>query len=215
MYRLDTKRIMSKESVLVNKVLIRYYEAMKTDLIYDYVERLSNLLRNEVRREGVEYGLQPVQLEALYYLSICNRYSDTPMGVTEYLGQTKGTVSQTLKVLEKKGFLTKHSDKNDKRIIHLKISSTGEQILKKSIPPTVFAHACDHLSTRSKAKIIAALKELLQAVQRSNGMKSFGVCHACRYNHKNEDGDYFCKLTQEALSQSDVQLICREYENVA
>jgi DNA-binding MarR family transcriptional regulator len=206
---------MSKEAALVNKVLIRYYWVMKITLIHGYVERLSNLLRNEVRCEGGEYGLQPVQLEVLHYLAICNRYSDTLMGVTEYLGQTKGTVSQTLKVLEKKGFLAKHTDKNDKRITHLKVSSVGEQILKKLISPPLFTHACEHLSTRSKTQIIAGLKELLQAVQRSNGMRSFGVCHTCRYNRKNEDDGYFCELTKEALSQNDVQLICREYENVA
>jgi DNA-binding MarR family transcriptional regulator len=51
---------------------------------------------------GAAHGLQPVQLEVLNYLSSCNRYSDTPMAVTEYLGQTKGTVSQTIKTLEKK-----------------------------------------------------------------------------------------------------------------
>jgi len=188
---------------------------METKKIYDYVERLSNLLRNETRREGSEYGLQPVQLEALHYLSICNRYSDTPMGVTEYLGQTKGTVSQSLKVLEKKRFLTKHTDKNDKRITHLKVSRSGKILLKQSIPPPLFTHACEHLNELSKTQIVTGLKELLQVVQRSNGMKSFGVCRTCRYNLKNEDGSYFCDLTKEPLSQSDVQLLCREHENVA
>ena len=66
------------------------------------LERLAGLLRSESRKLLSEYGLQPVQFEALHYLSNCNRYSDTPMAVTEYLGQTKGSVSQTLKVLEKK-----------------------------------------------------------------------------------------------------------------
>jgi len=206
---------MTKEFTLVNKVLIRYHCGMETKQINDYIERLSNLLRNEMRREGAEYGLQPVQLEALHYLSICNRYSNTPMGVTEYLGQTKGTVSQSLKVLEKKAFLTKHADKNDKRITHLKVSTTGKKLLKKSIPAPLFTQACEHLNEQSKTQIITGLNELLHAVQRSNGMKSFGICRTCRYNQKNEDGSYFCDLTKEPLSQSDVQLICREHENVA
>ena len=36
-----------------------------------------------------------------------SKSSIIPKAVTEYLGQTKGTVSQTLNVLEKKGLLTK------------------------------------------------------------------------------------------------------------
>ena len=73
---------------------------MNTNPIFYTVERLSELLKVDSRQAGVEQGLQPVQVEVLHYLSICNKYSDTPMAVTEYLGLTKGTVSQTLKVLE-------------------------------------------------------------------------------------------------------------------
>ena len=200
--------------------MIRYYIVMETKQIYDYVERLGNLLRIDSRRSGVEYGLQPIQLEALHYISICNRYSDTPMAVTEYLGQTKGTVSQTLKVLEKKGLLSKHADSKDKRISHLKVSNSGETLLQKSIPSPLFKQACEQLDEQSQANIATSLKTLLQAIQRSNNMKSFGVCHTCKHNQKNKDeknksDSYFCMLTQEPLSTEDVQLICREHKHVA
>ena len=77
-----------------------------------------------------------------------------------------------------------------------------------------FVNACEQLTEQSQAQAIKALNELLQAIQRSNSMKSFGVCHTSRYNQKNEDNSYFCKLTQEPLSNDDVQLICREHENI-
>ena len=77
----------------------------------DLLERLNNLLRMEMRAFGLSYGLLPVQIEALTYLTRCNRYSDTPQAVTEYLGLTKGTVSQSLKVLEQKGFFGKFRTK--------------------------------------------------------------------------------------------------------
>lgn len=187
---------------------------MQTKQIYNYVERLGNLLRIDSRRSGVEYGLQPIQLEALHYISICNRYSDTPMAVTEYLGQTKGTVSQTLKVLEKKGLLSKHVDSNDKRVSHLKVSSIGKTLLQESIPSPLFEQACKQLDEQSQVDIETSLKTLLQAIQRSNNMKSFGVCHTCQHNHKNSDGSFFCKLTEESLSVEEVKLICREHAPV-
>jgi len=185
---------------------------MKTNQIYDYIERLGNLLRTDSRRSGAKHGLQPVQIEALRYLSLCNRYSDTPMATTEYLGQTKGTVSQTLKVLEKKGFLNKETDVNDKRVVHLKVSRAGNKLLQKFIPSLQFVNACEQLPDQTQAQIIASLKALLQTTQSTNGMKTFGVCHTCRYNQKIKNHQYFCKLTQEPLSSDDVQLICREHE---
>ncbi|MCU7924792.1 MAG: MarR family winged helix-turn-helix transcriptional regulator [Candidatus Thiodiazotropha sp. (ex Dulcina madagascariensis)] len=187
---------------------------MSAQQIHAYIERLSNLLRNEFRRSGSEHGLQPIQIEALHYLSLCNRYSDTPMGVTEYLGQTKGTVSQSLKVLEKKGFLSKNADDNDKRIIHLKITEAGRTFLEEIIPAALFSRACEHLAADDQARIIDALKDLLRGIQRANAMKSFGVCRTCRYNQKLEAGGYLCGLTQEPLSLSDIQLICREHEPI-
>ena len=73
--------------------------------IHSVLERLCNLLRVEARGQGASAGLLPIQLEALHYLAQCNRYSDTPQAVTDFLGQTKGTVSQTLKVLENRGLV--------------------------------------------------------------------------------------------------------------
>jgi DNA-binding MarR family transcriptional regulator len=188
---------------------------MKANQIYNYIERLGNLLRTDSRRGGVEHGLQPVQLEALHYLSLCNRYSDTPMATTEYLGQTKGTVSQTLKVLEEKGLLKKVADESDKRVIHLKVSKSGDKLLQKYIPSRQFVDACEQLSEQSQSQIITCLRELLQTTQRTNGMKTFGVCHTCRYNQKNNNSQYFCNLTHEPLSCNDIQLICREHQIVA
>jgi len=188
---------------------------MKTKQIYDYIERLSNVLRIDVRGSGAQQGLQPIHIEVLHYLSICNRYSDTPKAVTEYLGLTKGTISQTLKVLEKKGFIEKVGDINDKRVMHLKLSLKGRRLLQASIPSPLFVQACDFLSEDSQNQITSALNTLLLGIQQSSGMKSFGVCHTCRYNRKNGDGSILCELTQEPLSEDDVMLICREHDSVS
>lgn len=185
---------------------------MDADNIYDRVERLSELLRVDSRQAGMAHGLQPVQLEVLHYLAICNRYSDTPMAVTEYLGQTKGTVSQTLKVLEKKALLFKEQDLKDKRITHLTVSDSGRELLNNTIPTPMFAKACAALTDDKQAEIIASLKTLLTTLLQTNGMKTFGVCHSCRYNGKTEEGGYFCNLVQQPLSVDDIQLICREHE---
>lgn len=69
---------------------------MAVDRLYALLERIGNLLRAEERAAGLRHGPQPVHLQALRYVQSCNRYSNTPAALTEYLGLTKGTVSQTL-----------------------------------------------------------------------------------------------------------------------
>lgn len=186
---------------------------MSTKQIHNYIERLSNLLRTESRQLLTSHGLQPIQLEILHYLSVCNRYSNTAKGVAEYLGQTKGTVSQSIKVLERKGLITKHVDNIDKRIVHLKITSNARTLLKKTVPAPLFSNAGKLIKEQSMKQMQSALKSLLMAVQKANGLKSFGVCHTCRYNQQLNNGNHLCRLTKEVLSSKEVQLICREHDD--
>ena len=188
---------------------------MHANKIHSYLERLSNLLRSEMRRTGVEAGLQPVQIDALNYLATCNRYSDTPMGVTEYLGQTKGTVSQTLKVLERKGLLKRKLDKDDKRVTHLKVTPAGRRLLKRIVPAANFVEGCELLETKTQRQIEQSLATLLRSVQMAGGSKTFGVCHTCRFNRDEGNGSYYCELVEAKLSEADVQLICREHQDAA
>ena len=186
---------------------------MSANQIHNHIERLSNLLRTESRHLLTSHGLQPIQLEVLHYLSVCNRYSNTVKGVTEYLGQTKGTVSQSIKVLERKGLVTKHVDNTDKRIVHLKITSNARTLLKKTVPAPVFSNASKLIKEQSMKQILSALRSLLMAAQKANDLKSFGVCHTCRYNQRQNNGKHLCGITKEVLSSKDVQLICREHDD--
>ncbi len=196
--------------MLVKHVLTRYYYLMNDEL-FNVIERLANLLRHEVRAEGQRLGLQPVQQEALYYLSICNRYSDTTLAVTEYLGLTKGTVSQTLKVLENKALIEKEKDKKDLRITHLKLTQAGKEFLEETCPPKMFSQAIQQLSNTKQAQTNELIQDILRNYQNITGRTAFGVCRNCKYNQKSANG-IICKLTNEPLSSHDISLICREFD---
>lgn len=186
---------------------------MSSDDLYHLIERLSNLLRNENRKTAVSFGLQPVHIEALSYLSRCNRYSDTPAAVTEYLGSTKGTVSQSLLVLEKKGLIEKTRDLRDKRIQHLCVTAVGHEVLNTMVPPPLFHEALKIVQDKTDHDLSEDLKALLKCIQVSHGSRSFGVCYTCiHFNSHDGDGNYQCGLTREPLSEKDSRQICREHE---
>ncbi|RLA18935.1 MAG: MarR family transcriptional regulator, partial [Gammaproteobacteria bacterium] len=105
------------------------------------IERISTLLRTEQRKKYSALGLQPVHVQTLDYLASCNRFSDTPAALTDYLGLTKGTVSQTLQVLVRKGLIEKKQDDTDKRIVHLKTLPAGIDLLQSITPFDVFIKA--------------------------------------------------------------------------
>lgn len=182
-----------------------------SEAIHDIIERLGNLLRADVRAACYAHGVRPVQFEALNYLAQCNRYSDTPQAVAEYLGLTKGTVSQTLKVLEEKALLLKRDDKQDKRVVHLEPTARGRRLVAQAVPAESVATGVESLSASNQRQMVETLRQLLRSIQQANGLKTFAPCRTCRFN-KQRDVDYLCSLTQEPLTDDDVSLLCREHQ---
>lgn len=183
---------------------------MEHKTVFDTVERISALIRSEERKKCTEFGLQIVHLQALDYISRCNKYSDTPAALANYLGMTRGTVSQTLLLLEKKGFIKKTTDGNDRRVIHLSLLPEGQDILEKTRLCDLFRQASSILESPGNANYQEALSAVLTALQKSNKSYTFGLCKTCHYFSQVLDG-YSCGLTKEPLSLQDSEKICQEH----
>jgi len=170
-----------------------------------WIERLALLHKSQMRKAASQEGLQLVHVDALQYFALCNRYSNTAQALTLYLGQTKGSISQSLKLMTELGFLERRNDANDKRVTRLFLTPEGQQCLERirqNFAPNVS-------EDRSTAQVLA---NLLKDLQRTQALVGFGMCKSCRHNRTLDDGRFQCGLTQEPLTESDVQLICVEHE---
>lgn len=186
---------------------------MSAGLVHEHLVRLGRLLQAGDRAGST--GLLPVHLHALDYLSRCNRYSDRPLAVAEYLGVTKGTASQSLALLEKRGLIAKSPDSLDRRVVRLRVTARGGRLLRRSGLRPRIEKALASLPQGSGEALARGLEDLLRALQRQAGHRSFGVCHTCRHFRREDGGRFRCGLTREALSAQDSTLICREHDTAA
>ena len=177
---------------------------------FKLIERIGTLLRSEERKKYAVIGLQPVHGQVLEYLEKCNKHSNTPAAVTEYLGATKGTVSQSIQVLERKNTIKKVPDPEDRRVVHLLLTETGRKLIENLKPLDIFMQAEQQISEQEFDSIGDALNRALIALQKSNHSKSFGLCKTCCYLVE-QDYHYHCELTQLPLTQADTDTICREH----
>lgn len=184
---------------------------MPGSALYDYLERLTSLMRAWSREHPLLADLQPIQVSALHYLSRCNHYSNTPLAVTDYLGLTKGTVSQSLKALESKGLIRKEADARDKRSVHLELTDKGRELVAELTPPAFLREAAAAMGKQAQ-ELELLLKALLINIQQREQVPGFGLCQSCRFHQLRDDGP-FCGLTQEPLAPTAVQLICREHQS--
>lgn len=182
----------------------------KVDL-FDLIDRIAALIRSEERKKCTAVGLQTVHLQALNYLSRCNKYSNTPGALTNYLGMTRGTVSQSLSLLEKKGYIKKTANINDRRVIHLELLPEGKTILEQAQPAELFIKAAAMMEKKGDVtnyEIVFA--NMLTALQKANQSQSFGICKTCHY-FTTMDDSFLCGLIKELLSESDSEKICQEH----
>lgn len=172
------------------------------------LERLGALIQQSVRDAAARHGLLPIHIQVLHYLMRANRYSDLPIAIAEYFGITRGTVSQTLAVLERKGLLTKEPDPHHGKRLHLKLTPAGESVLSESW----VEHVEQALSERASeaTSLESTLRELLSAMQRVNRQRAFGICWQCAHFLTEESGPR-CGLTHEPLANEQTVRICREW----
>lgn len=175
------------------------------------LERLARVMR---AREH-EDGLNPAQREALRYLARANRFSTTPGALTRYLGATKGTISQTVMALERKGLISKAA-RNARKAVHLTLTEKGFAALA-SDPWVQLADEAEELGGKTRRRMQRGLEELLEQELKRAGLASFGLCASCRFfREKGRDGDaggpHLCMLFEEALSNEDAGRICVAHE---
>lgn len=175
--------------------------------LYDRIERVANLLGARARATARAHGVEPIQLDVLHFLARCNRYSDTSKAVAEFFGLTKGTVSQTIAALHRKGMLDKQPDPADGRRIHLILTRAGDRVVREAFPPELLRAVAIPRDTA----LVAELDGLLRRMQRASGSASFGECRSCELFRREGDRRYRCGLTGEALRRIDIEKICLEH----
>lgn len=176
---------------------------MSNDRVGLLVERLSHLVREDLRAVATRHDLPLAQLEVLRFLAVANRFSDTVSGLVEYVGATKGTLSQSVNALERKGLVTRVADAGDRRVQHCVLTDAGVAIVRESHQESALGEVLDAPSAES-------LEGLLRATLRARGGRAFGVCRSCLHHRASADGRR-CALLDVPLSDEDARRICREH----
>ncbi len=183
----------------------RYYIAMthETSEIRALLDRVARLSAADAWSDQ----LNPTQHAALDYLSRANRFSRAPSHVADYLGATRGTVSQTLKALERKGFVEEHRSDTDKRRTSYFVTPNGSGAMSGT---DALAAVLDDLPADVLSSLETGLKAVLKGQLTQRGGRGFGMCRTCRHHQNAPDGPY-CGLLDLPLTPEEPSQICHEH----
>lgn len=172
------------------------------DEIAELLDRIARL--HGARRRSA--ALPEAQVAALDYLARANRFSRTPSAVADYLAATRGTVSQTLIALARKGLVTEGPAPGDRRRRVYSLTPEGRQEIGTGPQPD-----WDGGEPGAKARLLAGLRAALAAQVRDAGGRSFGLCRTCRH-HRPGDQGAFCALLGVSLATAEADQICVEHQ---
>jgi DNA-binding MarR family transcriptional regulator len=150
------------------------------------------------------------------YLDRANRFSNSPGALASYLGATKGTVSQTLITLERKGLIRKEARPGERRSLSLWLTPRGREKLKRD-PWQELTGDIAGLGPGSHRHLARSLAGLLQGTLRRRSHLTFGQCRTCRHfgAHRalrETDAPHRCLLLNLPLMEADSFKICVEHE---
>lgn len=169
----------------------------------DALDRLTRLMAADDWLDD----LNPTQKAALAYLARANRFSRAPSQVADYLAATRGTVSQTLKALARKGFVEPLVSPNDKRWVIYEMTDKGRAALNQA---TATKNAIAKLDKASITGLENGLQNLLKELLKNRANKAFGICRDCTHHQQTSSGGH-CGLLNEPLTKPDAALICHEF----
>lgn len=177
----------------------------------DIALRLRSLIDRIARLDAAEdwaQGLNPSQAAALAYLMQANRFSRAPSQVADYLGSTRGTVSQTLKALARKGLVVEVAGDGDRRRIRYDVTVDGVARETKDRPLDM---ALRSLPSGDAGHLDVTLSATLRDVLAARSGRSFGICRTC-VHHEPRDVGAHCRLLQVDLAPEERGQICHEHD---
>lgn len=162
-------------------------------------------------------GLNPAQWAALRYFGRANRFSRTVSTFAQFQGTTRGTASQTVKALVKKGHLIREPVTGDRRSFRLRLTAEGRALLADD-PCRELTSAASALSPGERSSLAEILGLMLNRILVRRGLPRFGMCPYCSHFRPHAccdhpHGPHECGLLREPLSEQETEQICVNYSD--
>lgn len=170
------------------------------------IRELINRLARLDTMQAWDGDLNPTQTAVLEYLGRANRFSRSPSQVANYLGSTRGTISQSLKSLGQKGYVVEQRSSADKRTIRFDLTDKGQDVAQTS---NFVVKAITELDEQTSIDLSKSLEGLLAQLLKQNEGRPFGVCKEC-VHFSAKRGAGYCTLLSQALTKVETTQICHE-----
>ncbi len=179
--------------------------------------KLSLALRHQAWQASGRSGLTPTQAQILFLVESLGSSAVSVSTVAEQLSVTKGTASEAVSALERKGLLRKEADSSDGRAVVLELTRKGRREAQRSAQwPDVVLSAIGALPRVEQAAFLRALIGVIRNLQERGAIPTARMCAQCRFFRPNQypgrDKPHHCAYLEAPIADVDLRIDCNEME---
>ncbi len=179
------------------------------------LERISEVFKVLLWEKAKLVGLSPIQIQILIFIAFHKQNLCNVSHLSKEFNVTKPTVSDAIKILDKKGYIIKDYSTEDNRSYSISLSDSGNDLIAQTYD---FANPLktqvDSFSPVELESLFSTLSQLIYKLNRHGILNVQRTCYGCKFYRKNENSDY-CNLLQRELMNNEIRLDCPEFEKKA
>ncbi|MEL7005451.1 MAG: MarR family winged helix-turn-helix transcriptional regulator, partial [Bacteroidota bacterium] len=159
-----------------------------------------------------QVGLSPIQIQILIFIAYHKQGLCNVSHLAKEFNVTKPTISDAIKVLDKKKMIVKDYSPADSRSYNILLSELGQQIVSET---NDFAEPVKGLlhqfNDSTLDDLFNTISQLIFKLNQTGILNVQRTCYGCRFYHPKEEM-HFCTLLQKELLNKDIRLDCLEYQ---
>lgn len=176
------------------------------------LERISEVFKILLWEKAKLVKLSPIQIQILNFIAFHKPSLCRVSHLAKEFNVTKPTISDAVKVLVRKGMVSKDFSSFDNRSYSLQLTENGKELVTKTHDfATPLKEQIDKLQMQEMQSLFSSISELIYKLNRSGILSVQRTCYGCKFHEKIGDRDY-CNLLQKKLMTHEIQLDCAEYE---
>lgn len=175
-------------------------------------DRIAELLVHvgrAARSEDARSDLTAAQWTCLRFLARANGSTRTPSGFASFQATTRGTASQIIKSLERRGLVSRRRAQRDRRSVSLDLTEAGWAMLARD-PLRDMIDVIDRLGSGVRETLLETLSRLASSLAARRNAPAFGCCRDCRH-FEGAGTTGYCACMAASLAAEETGQLCASY----
>ncbi|UWX56348.1 MarR family winged helix-turn-helix transcriptional regulator [Maribacter litopenaei] len=172
------------------------------------LERISEVFKVLLWEKAKLVGLSPIQIQILIFIAFHKQELCNVSHLAKEFNVTKPTISDAVRILDKKGMVLKDFSSSDSRSYSLQLTELGKKIVTETNDfAKPLKKQIDKFDESELGNLFGSISELIYKLNRSGILTVQRTCFGCTFYKKNNGIDY-CKLLKKELNTTEIRLDC-------